>query len=103
MSKTNHIAACVYYMVRKDWYEALPADLQKMVMESAREAAAFQNNLDIEAQGVSLQKMIDEGLEVNEIKDMTEFSEKLEVFKAQYVKEKGPEWENLYKKISAVE
>ena len=29
MSKTGHIAACVYYMFRKNWVESLPEDLKK--------------------------------------------------------------------------
>jgi C4-dicarboxylate-binding protein DctP len=103
MSKTYHIAACVYYMIRKDWLEALPADLQEIVIASAREAAAYQNALDIEAQGASLQKMVDEGLQVNEVNDLGEFQATLEAFKESYVQEKGPEWVDLYNKIKAVE
>lgn len=103
MSKTNHIAACVYYMIRKDWLEGLPDDLREIVLTSAREAAAYQNELDMEVQGESLQKMIDEGLLVNDVKDISEFQTTLEAFKENYVKEKGPEWVDLYNKIKAVE
>ena len=103
MSKTYHIAACVYYMIGKNWFESLPADLQSIVLASAREAAAYQNGLDIEAQGKSLQKMIDEGLKVNEVKDIAEFQTTLEAFKSNYVKEKGPAWVELYSQIKAVE
>ena len=103
MSKTYHIAACVYYMIRKDWLEALPDEVQEIVIASAREAAAYQNALDIEAQGASLQKMIDEGLQVNEVNDLGEFQATLEAFKESYVQEKGPEWVDLYNKIKAVE
>jgi C4-dicarboxylate-binding protein DctP len=103
LSKTYHIAACVYYMTRKDWLEELPEDLQEIVISSAREAAAFQNALDVEAQGKSLQKMIDEGLAVNEVNDLGEFQTTLEAFKSSYVEEKGPEWVDLYNKIQAVE
>lgn len=103
MSKTYHIAACVYYMIRKDWFEGLPPTLQEIVESSAREAAAYQNALDMEVQDESLQKMIDEGLKVNEVKDLNEFMTTLEDFKTNYVKEKGPEWEALFSKIQAVE
>lgn len=103
MSKTYHIAACVYYMIRKDWLEELPEDLKEIVLSSAREAAAYQNALDIEAQEKSLQKMVDEGLQVNEVKDIGEFQTTLEDFKKGYVEEKGPEWVDLYNKIQAVE
>jgi len=102
MSKTNHIAACVYYMFRKNWLESLPDDLKKVVMESAKQAAAFQNELDVKVQGESLQKMISQGLKVNEVKDVGEFQKTLETFKQNYVKEKGPAWQALYEKIIAV-
>ena len=103
LSKTNHIAACVYYMVRKDWFEGLPKDLQGVVMKAAREAAAYQNKLDIEAQGAALQKMVADGLQVNEVSSVKEFQTVLESFKANYVKEKGPQWKDLYDKIVAVQ
>ena len=73
------------------------------MLSSAREAAAYQNALDIEAQEKSLQKMVDEGLQVNEVKDIGEFQTTLEDFKKGYVEEKGPEWVDLYNKIQAVE
>jgi C4-dicarboxylate-binding protein DctP len=103
LSKTNHIAACVYYMLRKDWYEGLPKDLQGVVMKAAREAAAYQNKLDVEAQGAALQKMVAEGLQVNEVASVKEFQTVLESFKANYVKEKGSQWKDLYDKIVAVQ
>jgi C4-dicarboxylate-binding protein DctP len=99
LSKTYHIAACVYYMIRKNWYENLPKDLQDIVMKSAKEAAAFQNKLDNEVQDISLKKMVAEGLLVNEVKDIKEFQNVLESFKANYIKEKGPAWKDLYDKI----
>jgi C4-dicarboxylate-binding protein DctP len=102
LSKTNHIAACVYYMIRKDWLESLPADLKKIVLDSARQAAAYQNELDNNVQGESLKKMIAAGLKVNDVKDVNEFVKTLETFKQNYVKDKGPAWQDLYSKIIAV-
>jgi tripartite ATP-independent transporter DctP family solute receptor len=102
LSKTSHIAACVYYMFRKDWLESLPADLKKIVIDSAREAAAYQNEVDINVQSESLTKMVAQGLKVNEVKDVNEFKEKLVPFKENYIKEKGPAWKDLYDKMTAV-
>jgi tripartite ATP-independent transporter DctP family solute receptor len=102
LSKTNHIAACVYYMIRKNWYEGLPKDLQEIVMKAAREAAAYQNKVDVEAQDAALQKMLAEGLQVNDVSSVKEFQTVLESFKANYVKEKGAQWKDLYDKIVAV-
>jgi len=103
MSKTYHIAACVYYLIGKSWFQSLPADLQEIVMESARDAAAYQNALDMEIHEVSLQKMIDEGLKINEVNDINEFIHAVEDWKEEYVAKRGSEWIDLYEKIMAVE
>ena len=102
LSKTNHIAACVYYMINKNWLESLPDDLRKIVLDAAREAATFQNALDVKVQSESLQKMVAAGLKVNEVKDVGEFVKTLDSFKTGYVKEKGADWQALYEKIVAV-
>jgi TRAP-type C4-dicarboxylate transport system substrate-binding protein len=90
-------------MLRKNWYEGLPKDLRGVVVKGAREAAAYQNKLDIGAQGAAMQKMVAEGLQVNEVGSVKEFQTILESFKAGYVKEKGPQWKDLYAKIVAVQ
>ena len=47
--------------------------------------------------------MVAEGLQVNEAASVKEFQTVLESFKANYVKEKGPQWKDLYEKIVAVQ
>jgi C4-dicarboxylate-binding protein DctP len=103
LSKTSHIAACVYYMIRKDWLESLPEDLQKIVIDCAREAAAYQNDLDKTVQKEAMQTMIADGVNVNEVDDIDEFKNRLADFKEQYVAGKGAAWRELYDKIKAVE
>jgi TRAP-type C4-dicarboxylate transport system substrate-binding protein len=66
----NHIAACIYYMIRKDWLEPLPADLKKIVLDSARQAAAYQNKMESNVQSESLKKMVAASLKVNEAADV---------------------------------
>ena len=89
-------------MIRKDWLESLPADLKKIVLDSARQAAAYQNELDNNVQSESLKKMVAAGLKVNDVKDVNEFMKNLETFKQNYVKDKGLAWQDLYSKIIAV-
>jgi C4-dicarboxylate-binding protein DctP len=103
LSKTSHIAACVYYMIRKDWFEQLPEDLQKVVAECAREAAAYQNELDKEVQTEALEQMKADGVQINEVDDVSEFENKLAEFKKSYVAEKGSQWQQLYDQITAIE
>jgi TRAP-type C4-dicarboxylate transport system substrate-binding protein len=72
------------------------------VLDSARQAAAYQSELDNNVQSESLKKMVAAGLKVNEAADVTEFMKNLETFKQNYVKDKGPAGQALYDKIIAV-
>ncbi|MDX9958850.1 MAG: TRAP transporter substrate-binding protein [Clostridia bacterium] len=100
-SKTFHNASCVFYFFNKQWLESLPSDLQKIVTDTARKAAAYQNKIDLEAQQASMQKMIDEGTIVNEVDDINEFKKltapMMETFKA-----RGPEWADFINKLTAI-
>jgi C4-dicarboxylate-binding protein DctP len=102
LSKTNHVAACVYYFFRKDWLDSLPPDLKTIVLDCARKAAAYQNEIDLEAQKSSLQKMIAEGVQVNEVKDIRLFQEKVKPMLDQY-RAKGPAWADFIEKITAIQ
>lgn len=102
LSKTNHIAACVYYFFRKDWVESLPSDLQKIVLDTARKAAAYQNEIDLQAQKASLDKMIAEGVTVNEVRDIRQFQEKVKPMLDQF-RARGPAWADFISKIVAIQ
>jgi len=102
LSKTSHIAACVYYMIRKDWFESLPEDLQQIVTDCAKEAAAYQNDLDMEVQSQALKTLAAEGVHINEVDNIDEFKKHLTAFKKSYVAEKGRPWQDLYAKITSV-
>jgi len=103
LSKTSHIAACVYYMFRKDWLESLPEDLQAVVRECAREAAAYQNALDMEVQAEALKTLEAEGVKINAVANVEDFKKQLAQWKAEYVESQGSAWQDLYAKIIAVE
>ncbi len=103
LSKTSHIAACVYYMIRKDWFESLPEDLQQTVMDCARQAAAYQNALDIEVQSEAMKTLAAEGVQINEVNNVDEFKSHLSAFKKDYVADKAVAWQQLYDKIIAVD
>lgn len=102
LSETNHIAACVYYMINKEWLEGLPDDLRQIVEESAVEAAEYQNQLNAEEQDEALQTLVDEGVQVNAA-EVAQFQTQLESWKQSYVAEQGSEWEELYERIQAVD
>jgi len=100
LSKTYHIAAAVYYSFNKEWLQSLPSDLYALVLDTARKAAAYQNEIDLEAQQASLQEMIDEGVSVNEVDDLSEFAE-LTAPMVESFRERGPEWADFIDKILA--
>ncbi|MBN2553788.1 MAG: TRAP transporter substrate-binding protein, partial [Spirochaetales bacterium] len=102
MSKTYHNASCVFYFFNKEWYDSLPQDVQKIVMDSARKAAAYQNKIDLEAQEASLQKLIDEGVIVNEVQDINDFVRLTKPMMDEF-KARGPEWEDFIDKITAID
>jgi TRAP-type C4-dicarboxylate transport system substrate-binding protein len=101
-SKTYHNASCVFYFFNKEWYESLPGDLQTIVMDTAKKAAAYQNKIDLEAQEASMQKLIDEGVMVNEVNDINEFKRltapMMDTFKA-----RGPEWADFINKLTSID
>lgn len=102
LSKTFHIAASVFYFFNREWFESLPTDLQDIVMESARRAAAYQNRIDLEAQQESMQKMIDEGVTVNEVRDLAEFA-RLTAPMVDSFRARGPEWADFIDRIQAID
>lgn len=77
-------------ILQSNWLESRPADLKKIVLDSARQAAAYQNRLDNNVQGRSLKKIAAAGLKVNNAADVTEFMKVFESFKQNYVKDKEP-------------
>lgn len=103
LSKTSHIAACVYYMIRKDWFDSLPDDLRQVVKEAAKEAAAYQNSLDITVQAQALETMATEGVKINDVDNLDDFKNQLIEFKKNYIAQKGQTWQQLYDKLVAVE
>ncbi len=102
LSKTFHIAAAVYYSFNKEWLDSLPGDLHALVADTARKAAAYQNEIDLAAQVESMQVMINEGVTVNEVNDLREFAAltapMVESFKA-----RGPEWADFIDKLTAIQ
>jgi len=103
LSKTSHIGGSVSFMLCKRWFDSLPEDLQKIVLEAIDEASDYGFKMLLELEEVAINKLVAEGLEVNEVEDLNEFREKCLSFRDNYVKEKGPSFEKLYNKILAVE
>jgi len=103
LSKTYHIGANLYFMICKSWFDNLPEDLQKIVVEASDEASDYGFKMEMELEKSSIDKLVAEGTKINEVEDLNEFREKCITFRDNYVKEKGPAFEKLYNKIIGVE
>ena len=103
LSKTGHIAANNMFMICKSWFDSLPEDLQKIILESMDEAAVYGAEVLIGLDKIAEERLIAEGTKINEVDDINEFREKCIAFRENWVKEHGPEFEKLYNIILAVE
>lgn len=102
MTLTGHIIACIYYFFNKEWLDSLPQDLRTIVLECAEEAAAYQAKIDDEDQEKAFQAMIQEGLNVIELKDRDEWVKACSIMIDEY-RAKGPEWEDFFDKVLSIE
>jgi len=99
LSLTNHIVSCHYFIVRKDWYDSLPSDLQAIFDRAIQEASQYGFEVEKKLEGEAIDKLKAEGVKVNDIKDLNAFQKKCLEFRDKYVAEKGSAWEALYRKM----
>ena len=98
---TNHIIACVYYFFNDKWLAGLPADLQKIVLDCAAEAAVYQGKIDDEDQDASFKAMVSQGVAVHNLSDAPAWvqacSPMLNEFRA-----RGENWNSFIDKMLAI-
>jgi C4-dicarboxylate-binding protein DctP len=98
---TNHIIACVYYFFNDKWLASLPADLQKIVLDCAAEAAVYQAQIDDEDQDASLKAMISQGVTVYNLSDADAWVQACSPMLAEY-RAKGANWNSFIDKMTAI-
>jgi C4-dicarboxylate-binding protein DctP len=98
---TNHIIACVYYFFNDKWLAGLPADLQKIVLDCANEAAAYQGKIDDEDQDASLKIMVGQGVAVHNLSDAADWVQACSPMLAEY-RGKGANWNSFIDKMLAI-
>jgi C4-dicarboxylate-binding protein DctP len=98
---TNHIIACVYYFFNDKWLASLPADLQKIVLECADEAAAYQGQIDDEDQDASLKTMVAQGVAVHNLSDADAWVQACSPMLAEY-RGKGANWNSFIDKMLVI-
>lgn len=102
LSKTYHIGANFYIITGKKWFEDLPKDLQQIFVEAAEEASKYQVDLQTRLDREDMDKLIKEGVKVNEVESLDEFRKTVIPWRDKYVKDKGPKFEKFYQKMLEV-
>ena len=73
VSATNHQYNSGYVYMSKSLYDSMPKEYQDALMKAARDASEWQVQYCADNDAAFRQKLIDEGMEFNEIKDVKEF------------------------------
>ena len=60
-------------VLSNDWYEKLPEDLQKILVDNSIKAGEYSSQLTLELVDTQLEEMKSQGLVVNDTIDLTEF------------------------------
>ena len=60
-------------VLSNDWYEKLPQDLQKILVDNSIKAGEYSSQLTLELVDTQLEEMKSQGLVVNDTIDLTEF------------------------------
>jgi C4-dicarboxylate-binding protein DctP len=92
----------VYYFFNDKWLEGLPADLQKIVLECADEAAAYQGQIDDEDQDTSLAAMVSQGVTVHNLPDAAAWVQACSPMLEEY-RGKGTNWNSFIDKMIVIE
>jgi C4-dicarboxylate-binding protein DctP len=99
---TNHIIACVYYFFNDQWLASLPADLRKIVLDCADEAAAYQGQIDDEDQDASLAAMVSQGVVVHNLSDADDWVKACSPMLEEY-RGKGENWNSFIDRMLAIQ
>ena len=96
LSMTKHFYTPAVMIMNLDLFSSMSAEDQELVLQAAREAAAYEREQSAMQQEMCLNKMVEEGLLVNEVEDLESF---VEASKAVY--EKFSEYQDWFDAIAA--
>ncbi len=96
---TEHVKGWAYIVIGNKKFESLPADLQQVILESAKIMQAYEHELYLEQENLDYQYLLDRGMEFIEV-DKAAF-EKLA--QAAVMESFSEEQKKLYKRIQELE
>lgn len=92
--KTNHAYSTNVFMFDREYYDALPADIQTILVEAADETSAYINNYMLEKVSEYEGKFAEDGVEIVEV-DTTKFAALFDTF----VEDNFPQFEDWVGRI----
>jgi tripartite ATP-independent transporter DctP family solute receptor len=98
LSLTGHIYSPTSVMISDQFYEELPEDLQRIIVESFEEIRPIAREMVERQEGELIEKLKENGMEVNEI-DVAEFRTLIEPLYKQFIDANGPEAADYLKRI----
>ncbi len=105
MNLTEHVRTWIYFLIGEDFYQELPEDLQKIVLEAGAEVQKYERDLHVKSVQDDLEFLKSKGMEFVEA-DKPAFAKAMqpaiEKFLGDLDKEKGTELIRLYKDILAM-
>ena len=102
VSATNHQYNSGYVYMSKSLYDSMPAEYQEALMKAARDASEWQVQYCADNDAAFLQKLIDEGMEYNEIKDVKEFQKTTKGVYDVFYKNYGDKAKDMVSQINAL-
>lgn len=98
-SLTGHSYAGNVIMMNKDLLESFDADTQKILVNAAKEASAYERKVNNEGVAQTLKNLTEKGMKINDV-DRRPFQKACEaVYESAY--KKNPEWKQIIAEIQA--
>ena len=102
LSLTNHqLFIQVLSISEKSWKKLSP-EHQKILMEAAKEAQAFEREIIAKEEVELIKTLKDKGMEINEVKDIAPFAEAAKPLRDIYIRKLGNEAKDMFGKIDSV-
>jgi TRAP-type C4-dicarboxylate transport system substrate-binding protein len=100
VAETNHMWGANPFYVSEKFYQSVPADIQKLIMECGANAGTAQRKLYRDMVAGSKQTCIDNGMQVS-TPDLAGLKEKTKVVYTDFIKQ-YPQYESIIKEIQAL-
>lgn len=94
LSITHHQHVFEPLIMNKDKFESMPANIQKVILETAAEVALMDRQAVSEKELSELEALKEKGMAVNEV-DMPAFQAAMSSLYEKYASERGEEWQKL--------